>query len=156
MSDEFYAGISVIVGFLVAVPFYRWSRHKKSKKTRFIEKAKKSGNCVTGEYVSSKVIPGDVNSSNPRYCNSRELVKYKYTVGGNDYYKKITFQTMGVVGTDYPNYVKVYYDPRNPRNALCPEEADPSQQIQSGCLTTILVTILAMFISFHLVRSLLG
>lgn len=156
MTDELIAGISLVIGFLVAVPCYRWSRHKKSKKRLFIEKAQKAGNCVVGEYASSRVLPGDLSSSNPRHRESSEIVKYKYTVGGIDYYKSLRFQTKGVIGTDYPYRVNVYYDPNNPRKAFCLEEADPSQQIQSGCLTTIGMTILAMFISFHIIRSLLG
>lgn len=156
MSDEFFAGVSLLIAIFVTIPIYRFARYGKTKKRRFIERAQKLGHCVVGEYESSKVLPGDIHSSNPRLRSSSLDVKYRYTVEGIDYYKSIIFQSRGRIGTDFPNQIKVYYDARNPRKAVCLEEAHSSKQIESGCLTAIVVMGLVTFIVYRALKSILG
>ena len=144
MSPEVRGFIALVVACLVAFPTYRWARHKKSRKRIFMEKAQKSGHCVIGTYESSKLYPGIRDSENPQLREDTLEVKYKYTVDGSDYYKRMKFQSRGRIGTDFPDEVKVYYHQANPQKAVCPEEVPPSQQIQTGCLTTIALTFLSM------------
>ncbi len=156
MSDEFFAAIALVVGILVAIPTYRWARNKKSKNRVFLEKAQRAGCRTVGRYESFKVLVGNRESNDARFRYDSVQVKYKYTVSGIDYYKTMIFQNQGQVGTDFPDEVEVYYDPQNPRKSVCPQEAHPKQQIQSGCLTTIAITFIAMFLAFHIFRALLG
>lgn len=156
MSQEMMAAVALAVGIAVAIPTYRWARKKKTKSQKRLEKNKKAGRCAIGEYHSSKVLPGDLRSNDARMRHDSLLVKYKYTVNGMDYYKTMIFQSQGRIGTDFPKRVEVYYDAGNPKKAVCPEEAHPSTQIQSGCLTTIAITFIAMFLCFQIMRILLG
>ena len=156
MGDELIALVALIAGGFVAVSTYRRVRHGKSRKRKFIDKAKIAGNCVIGQYESSTVLLGDVDSDNWRHRKSSLRVKYKYVVNGKSYYKKLTFQSLGRAGTDFPNEVEVYYDANNPKKAVCPEEAPSEERIQTGCLSAIAATGLTIFAVIHILRFLFG
>ena len=77
MSQEMMAAIALAVGIAVAIPTYRWASKKKTKNQKRLEKNKKAGRCAIGEYHSSKVLPGDLSSNNPRMRHDSLQVKYE-------------------------------------------------------------------------------
>lgn len=156
MSDEIIVGIALAIAGIVGFFTYRRKVGGQTKKQRFIENAKRAGHYTEGEYVDSKVLLGNRESSNLYLKNKTLKVKYEYWVNGVRYLKTLTFQDPGKVSIDFPVSVTVYYDPNNPRKAVCPEEATKTQQLRSGCLVTIGATILALAMSFHILRFLLG
>lgn len=156
MSEEIIMSIALIIAGIVGFVTYKKKIGGKTKKQKFIEKAARAGHFTTGHYESSKVILGAEGSSNVKYREDKLKVKYKYEINGIAYYKSMIFQSTGRVGTNFPSEVKVYYDPSNPKNAVCPEEATKAKQVRSGCFVTIGVTILTLAVSFYILRFLLG
>lgn len=157
VQQELYVVIAMVIAAFVGRKYYtNRVKNGKSKKQKFIENAKRNGNITVGEAVDVKIVLADRESSNPRMRSESRKVKYSYKVNGIEYFKHMTFQNVGRVSADYPFRVTVYYDPRNPKNAVCPEETSPANTRQNGCLVTIGITILTTFVVFHFLRILLG
>ena len=156
MGEEIITSIALIIAGIVGFSNYKKKIGGATEKQRFIENAKRAGHYTVGEYADSKVQLGNYNSSDV-YMRSKTLkVKYKYQVNGVSYYKQLTFQDPGKVSVDFPVSVTVYFDPSNPKKAVCPEEATKTQQRRSGCLVTIGVTILTLAVSFYILKFLVG
>lgn len=156
MTEEMITGIALVIAGVVGFTTYKSKIGGMTKNQKFIEKAKKAGHYTVGEYEDSTVHLGNYNSSDV-YMRSKSLkVKYKYQVNGLTYYKHMTFQSPGKVSVDFPVSVTVYYDPQNPQKAICPEEATKTQQRKSGCLASIGIALLTLFVVFHILRLLIG
>lgn len=156
MNDEIIAGIALVIAGIVGFLTYKKKVGGMSKKQKFIEKAKRAGHYTVGEYEDSKIQFGNRDSADIYMKSNALKVKYKYRVNGIAYYKQLTFQDPGKVSIDYPASITVYYDPQNPKKAVCHEEATKSKQRESGCLVTIGITILTLFAVFHILRLLIG
>lgn len=156
MEDYIIMGISLVVTSVVSFFAYKKLKNTPTRKQKFIEKSRQVGCCTTGYYESSKVILGVKESGNIKYREDKLKVKYKYIVNGIPYYKFITFQSTGRVGTDFPVDVKIYYDSNNPKKAICPQEATKAMQVRHGCMTTIVITVITLAIVFNFLRILLG
>lgn len=156
MEDYIIMGISLVITGIVSLFTYNRLKNKQTKNQKFIEKATRAGCYTSGHYETSKVILGVEGSSNVKYREDKLKVKYKYMVNGISYYKHVTFQSTGRVGTDFPVEIKVYYDPHNPKKAICPQEATKAMQVRSGCMTTIVITIITLIVVFNLLRTILG
>jgi hypothetical protein len=156
MTEEIITAIALAIAAVVGFFTYKFRMQGQTKNQKFIEKAKRTGHYTVGEYADSKLQLGVEDSNNARMRNKVLHVRYKYRVNHIEYYKKLSFQSIGMVSPDFPIRVTVYYDPRNPKKAVCPEEATKSQQRQSGCLMTILVTVATLFCAFHILNTLLG
>ena len=152
MSDEFLTGIALIIAIIVGV--FKYKKNGNSKKEKFIENAKKTGCYTTGVCVDTKLYWGNPDSSDPRFRHESIKVKYKYTINGIDYYKRMEFQSIGKVAIDYPSQVTVYYDSHKPKKAVCPEETTVAKRIEGGCLSAIFVACLTLFCVFHILRFL--
>jgi hypothetical protein len=155
MTEEMITAVALLIACAVGFYTYKLRMGGQTKNQKFIDKAKKSGHYVVGEYADSKLQLGVEDSNNARMRNKVLHVRYKYQVNGIEYYKKLAFQSIGMVSVDFPIRVTVYYDPKNPKKAVCPEEATKAQQRQSGCLVTIVVTVATLFCAFHLLNYLL-
>lgn len=151
--EELIVVFSLIVAGIVCRKYYvNCVKNGKSRKQKFIEKAKINGNFTSGKFVDVKIILADRDSSNPRMRSESRKVKYSYVVNGVEYFKYMTFQNVGRVSVDYPFDVTVYYNPNNPKNAVCPEEATNAIHMQNGCLVTIFIFCLITFCLFHFLR----
>jgi len=53
-------------------------------------------------------------------------VKNEYVVRGKKYYKELYFESFGKFNIDYPLKIKVYYNSKNPKNAVTQYELTPS------------------------------
>lgn len=154
MSEKMQVGIAVGCGFIVFVFSYiKVFLYGKSRKQRFIEKAKEKGNVTYGTCVDTKLSLGTDKAGSPDALRFDTLiVKYEYVVNGKKYYKKLRFQSPGMASIDFPYKVKVYYDPKRPRKAVCKREASVGRQRQNGCLLTILYTIATTRIVYEIIK----
>lgn len=156
MEDYVIMGISLVITGIISYFVYGRQKNKKTKNQLFIEKAASGGYCTVGVYVSSKVIRGIRESSNSVERSDTVKVKYRYVVNGITYYKQLTFLKEGRISVDSPLEIKVYYDPENPKKAVCPQEATRGMQVRSGCMTTMVITIITLTVVFNVLRALLG
>lgn len=156
MKDYVIMGISLVITGIISYFVYGRQKNKITKKQQFIEKAARDGYWEVGVYDSSKVIRGIRESSNSVYREDKLKVKYRYTVNGITYYKHITFLNNGKVSARFPSQVNVYYDPKDPKKAVCAEEATKAMQVRSGCMTTMVITIITLTVVFNVLRVLLG
>ena len=152
MPDEAIMAAALVLTAFFGRFLYKHQKDRKTGKQRFIEKAKAAGNCTEGEYEDAKVHLGVDGSDNSHFRSDTLVVKYRYTVDGRVYRKSMPFQSPGKAGIDFPSYVQVYYDPRDPKKAVCPEEATWAHQHRSGCLVSIAGTLLFLGASFYLLR----
>ena len=152
MPEELYTAIALGVAITVGTITYKRCRNNGTRKNKFIEQAKLGGYYTTGEYVDSKVLLGNPESSDI-YLKSKSLkCKYKYQVNGVTYYKYMTFQSPGKVSVDFPVSTTVYYNPNNPKKAVCPEEATNSHRLRYAGLSSIVIAFLTLFCVFHILR----
>lgn len=156
MREEIITYISLIVAGIVGFFAYKRRVGGANRRHRFIENAKRTGCYTVGECVDSKLQFGNPDSSSLHMRSNSLKVKYKYQVDGISYYKSMTFQDPGKVCIDFPISVTVYYDRNNPKKAICPEEATKAQQLRSSCLGSMGLAILALIVTFYLLRSVLG
>lgn len=150
------AAIALVIAGVVAYFCRNLNWGSVVKRQKFIEKAARGGYCTVGVYDSSKVIRGIRESSNSVERDDTVKVKYRYEVNGITYYKQLTFLKEGRVSVDSPLEIKVYYDPRNPEKSVCPQEATKSMQVRSGCMTTMVIFILALSCAFYVLRMMFG
>lgn len=155
MSDSMAMNVALIVGLIVFVYNFVFVFLKgTSKKQKFIEKAKKQGNYTTGRQCKVKVYKGDITSNDENIRSDTFEVTYEYTVGGKIYKKKLCFNNPGVVGSNHPYEVTLYYDEKNPGKAVCPQEASRLAQRQSGCFTTLVVTVITIELIYQVLKRL--
>ena len=156
MQDRLITAIALAIAGVVAYLCRNLNWGSVVKKRRFIEKAASGGYCTVGVYDSSKVIRGIRESGNSVERSDAVKVKYRYEVNGITYYKQLTFLKEGRISVDSPLEIKVYYNPRNPKKAVCPEEATKAMQVRSGCMTTMVIFVLALICVRYLLRILFG
>ena len=152
MSDELYAAIALAVAIAAGTITYKKCRSKGTRKNNFIERAKLGGYYTSADYVDSKVLLGNSESSDVYFRSKSLKCKYKYQVNGSTYYKYMTFQSPGKVSVDFPISTTVYYDPKNPKKAVCHEEATNIHRLRYAGLTAICVSFLTLFCVFHILR----
>lgn len=164
MSDNLQFGIALVCGFIVFIySFIRLFIYGKTQKQRFIEKAKEKGWVTEGIFVDFKRRTytrrsrGRNRYRRKRYGYKRYrydilTVKYEYFVNGKSYYKKLKFQIRKWDRAEFPHKVKVYFDPKNPKKAVCPQQATEAHQKENGCLLTILFTIATIKIVYELIK----
>ena len=130
--------------FLYCFIFVYWKG--KSRKQKFIERAKQQGNVTTGTKISAKVYQGDASAKSYNARSNTWVVIYGYMVDGVEYKRKVKFDGgLGIPKANYPVQVNVCYDPRRPKKALCVEEV--SRVNYEGCL----ITMILPFVVGHLV-----
>lgn len=76
---------------------------------------------------------------------------YEYQVGDHKYTKKITFTDTGVV-VRYPEVIDIYFDDKNPKKAYADVELTNEKQKQSGCYTSIIISIIVIIVVFNLLK----
>lgn len=128
MTEELLTGLALMVAGVVAYLSRNIKLGSVANRAKFIEKAKAAGNYTIGKYVDSKRLLGNRESSNLVYRSDTLKVKYCYQVNGIEYFKNLQFQSPGKIFIDFPVDVTVYYDPKNPKKAVCPNEATKSMQ----------------------------
>ncbi len=153
MSDELRVGISVGVGLLILLSGYIFSFFDvKFGKAKFIEIAKAKGNCTQGYIIKDKFIPGDETSENEEIRSNTMRITYEYVVNGVKYKKKMSFQSPGMVTIKFPIVIDVYYDPRNPKKAVCKEEATRAIQQRTGCLLSFVFATVAIAVLLNILK----
>ncbi|MGM9603114.1 MAG: DUF3592 domain-containing protein [Faecousia sp.] len=156
MGANIGAAVAIVISTILSCWYYKSVMKRGSQKQRFIETAKKK-NCVTNaEYVDSIVIFGNRDSKDYNRSHSRIRVEYEYYVDGQKYTKDIVYQNLGGVSIRYPTTITVYYDPANPRKAVCPIEASSHDQRESGCLGAVGIWIVVTVVIVNLFKMLLG
>lgn len=155
MSENTINYIAVACFFAIVVLGYiRLFFKAESSGQKFIKKAKAAGNYTTARSVSSKYRQGNRESGNDTFRYDAYTVKYEYVVDGIKYYKKIRFQSPGMVGVNYPIQVTVYYNPANPKKSVCQEEAAPNRSL--GCLGTLVIAVVVFFVVRMMILQLLA
>ena len=153
MSEEMINLIPGIAGILVFIfCYFRLILFGKSRKQKFVEKAKENGNFVEGVFVDVKISRGSNDISSEKFGNDIYVVKYEYCVDGAKYLKKLRFNTGGSMTESYPAKIMVYYNPNNPKKAIAGNEATAVQQKKSGCLTSFVVTGIVVWSLIRLLR----
>lgn len=153
MSEEMINLIPGIVGILVFIfCYFRLILFGKSRKQKFVEKAKENGNFVEGVFVDFRISRGSHESKNDAFGEDDYIVKYEYCVDGMKYYKKLRFNSGGSMTKCYPSKIMVYYNPNNPKKAIAGNEATAVQQKKSGCLTSFVVTGIVVWSLIRLIR----
>lgn len=156
MSEELLGTISVPIAVFCCILYNKWLKQRGSKKLRFIKAAKKAGNYTQGVKVDSKFYGGIRDHESRDVRNDSLVVKYKYIVNGISYFKKMEFQSPGSLVIKHPEIVTVYYDSRNPKKAVCPEEADSTDEKQSRLVKVLLLFLAIMAILVNGLNMLLG
>jgi len=133
MSEDLKAVIAVVPGIVLFVYLYimlfaKW----KTRKEKFIEKAKAKGHVTEGR--RAKYRYASMDNKQGKFSHYIIWVKYEYVVNGKTYYKKLRFKRHRF---SFPDHVNVYYDARNPRKAVCPHEA---RRGRSGYLIPLIAT----------------
>lgn len=156
MDENIITLAAVIIAAFVSRMVFKMKMGGQTKKERFISNAKRRGNVAQGICVDAKFMRGDIESSSVSMREHSMRCKYEYYVNGVAYYKIMTFQSIGMAVTDYPNEVEVYYDAANPKKAVCPEEATELNHRRSGCYTTIAVFAVVYFAVHLILNAILG
>jgi len=99
---------------------------RKTYNERFIEKAKENKSIAEGVLVDKKWKISVRKSTNPTIKYYILVAKYEYVVRGKKYYKELYFESFGKFNIDYPLKIKVYYNSKNPKNAVTQYELTPS------------------------------
>ena len=141
MSEPAQGGVIVICGLIVFIyGILRWVIWGKSRAQRFIEKAKRNGCKASGTLVKTKSVRESTNYEGTLI----EKNVYEYVVGGRKYDMVLSFESS--VTKTPPNYITVYYDPKNPKKAVYAGKGSRSKQVESGCGFTALATFCTMFL----------
>jgi len=77
---------------------------------------------------------------------------YEYVVGNRKYDIVLSFESSATKTP--PNYITVYYDPKNPKKAVYAGKGSRSKQVKSGCGFTALATFCTMFLVARLLAHL--
>lgn len=144
--------VATIFFSILLAGYIRLFFKRKTRKDKFIEKAKAAGHCATGIVVKNKIAFGNDESGNSYFRNDRMKVVYEYKVGGKAYRKKLVFQSPGMVSVQYPYQIDVYYNPKNPAKGVCKEEI--SEDRSGSCLGTILLAVVSCVILCQLLKML--
>ncbi len=149
MSETAQGGIVVICGLIVFIyGILRWVIWGKSRAQRFIEKAQKNGCKATGTLVKTKSVRKSTNYEGILI----EKNVYEYVVGNRKYDIVLSFESSATKTP--PNYITVYYDPKNPKKAVYAGKGSRSKQVKSGCGFTALATFCTMFLVARLLAHL--
>jgi len=150
MSDEKRILISIACGALIAIYFFiKTVILGNSKAQRVVSKAKKTGSIATGTAIKSR-FAGSAGKDG-RYQS--ETVTYEYFVNGKAYTKTLVFRSVFEV-VPYPQEIAVYYDPGDPKTAFTDDDVKPDRKKQTGCYTSIIITIVAIILVSNLLKLL--
>ena len=157
MNDELLVALAMIPAAIAARANYvRRTKGGKTKRMKFINKAKAAGAVTVGYYTGATYQYGDMTSDDKEMQSGSYVVNYEYEVGGRKYDKVLFFRTYGVTSVDTPNSVTIYYDPSNPKKCMTEQDEEPILAVRSGCLTSMVVFAVVLFCVFHLIRMLLA
>lgn len=149
MTDKFRLGIAIVCGLSIFIYLFITRILKgKNRISKFIEKCEQEGTYTEATCEKVKRIIGNDESGNANFKNDRYKVKYAYQVNGKTYYKTITFQNPGMVSSNYPYTVKIYYNKTNPKKAYTTIESKQGD----GCLFSIVLTIMTIVVIYNLLR----
>lgn len=150
MSQDMILLISLLAGIVVCAFELRFLVFKgRSRNQRVVEKRKAKG-CVTiGKMKDFKAVYGNGEDKGKEIGKDLYYVTYTYMVQGKTYKRTLCFES-----NDFPVEVTIYYDPNNPKKSLAANEATRAEQIQHGCLITVVSTILVIGIVGNLLMKL--
>lgn len=146
---EFWELFSGVLGIAVGIICYiAVCVGVKTKKKRFIERAKEKRNFTTARYVKHFYVHGNgASSSSSMNRYDSVYVTYEYYVNGKRYKKKYCYSGEGKMVATYPNSFTIYYSGRNPRKVMSEGESIDSRYTL-GCFTSVI----AMAIIINLCR----
>ena len=137
--------VAVVVGRLCYVRIYKCG---KSRKQRRAERWRDQGGVAQGTMFDVDLLrAGDPSLEGEDLQEDLYRVKYHYSVHGTTYTVSLRFLS------DYPRRVTVYYDPENPEKHVAANEITEAARRRRGCLISILLTLLSMWLCIHLVLN---
>lgn len=144
MAGAIAAVVAVLVftaGMILTLKYTHLSR-----KVKFREKAMQQG-CVAFGVCHKKRTKRRVseNSSGTEEYRYTIIIKYKYTVEGVDYFRKVKYHHDSYYRNDSfsdPMNVHILYDRNNPKKAYAESEVSDDQVRTEGTLLTVILTLL--------------
>ena len=145
-EDIFYT-ITSIVGITVGLLCYKHIYKKwKPKKQRRAERWRDQGGVAEGVMFDVDLLrAGDPSLEGEDLQEDLYRVKYHYSVHGMTYTASLRFLS------DYPRKITVFYDPEKPEDHIAANEITETARRRRGCLISILLTLLSMWLCIHLV-----
>lgn len=156
MGDEMIVAIALVVAVILGGIYYKSRMSGGTKKHKLLETAKRKGNVTTAVFIDSELLVANRDGESLRSRTRKLQARYEYRVNGVSYMKTLYFINTGGVGLSCPNQVTVYYDARNPKNAVCAEETSEYTKRQSGCLGALGIGFVTVVVVVNLLRILLG
>ena len=137
--------VAVVVGRLCYVRIYKYG---KSRKQRRAERWRDQGGVAQGTLFDVDLLrAGDPSLEGEDLQEDLYRAHYHYIVHGMTYTVSLRFLS------DYPRRVTVYYDPENPEKHVAANEITEAARRRRGCLISILLTLLSMWLCIHLVLN---
>ena len=128
-----------------------------SWRVKFREKAKANG-CVTTGYFEKRRKSYTIEERNGvEDYHYTVTIKYKYTVGGKDYYTKVKYTHEDQNKDPYlddPMQVTVYYDKTNPKKGYAESKLSDSAARSEGVIWCLLATLAMGFATYFLLYAL--
>lgn len=146
MSENTSFAIAFVLGIIVFIYFYSRFLKGKSRGQRRIDKAIKDGTVVKGTVVKRSYI----YAREPGTDNDYVKVTYEYVVDGKTYKKKIEYN--GYDCQNYPDYLEIYYNKRNPKKSLTYPEL--SKYNTGNCLLSAVIPIIVIKLVWEFLKSL--
>lgn len=156
MNETLIGCIALPIALFLCIRYNKWLKYRGSKKLQFIQRAKKKGAFTEGVKVDSDFYSGIRGHERRDVRTDSLVVTYRYMVNGIPYHKKMEFQSPGLLVIKHPEKVTVYYDPANPQKAVCPEEANVTDEKQFRLVKVFLLFIVVMAICVNGLNILLG
>ena len=151
-EDIFYTITSIVcitVGLLCYKHIYKkW----KPRKQRRAERWRDQGGVAQGTIFDVDLLrAGDPSLEGEDLQEDLYRAHYHYIVHGTTYTVSLRFLS------DYPRKITVFYDPEKPEDHIAANEITEAARRRRGCLISILLTLLSMWLCIHLVlKPLLG
>lgn len=128
-----------IIGTVLSVKYTYLSR-----KVQFRERARAQGCATRGvcEKRRQSYSISESPSGTETYYHT-VTIKYKYTVDGVDYYKKVKYRHDSFDKDDHfddPMNINIFYDAGNPKKAYAESEVSDDAAKHSGMLLTLFLT----------------
>lgn len=153
MTEAYLGLLAMGLGFVIAQIFKREMQNPGLRAARIIKKAKKSNSWIEGKLTDTSLRKGDGHSRCSYYKHNVMTATYQYDVQGKQFYKKIQFIEKGDINK-YPTTVTMYYNPKHPKIAACPEELGITIESRASKYASMFVFVASSGIVLNLLLSL--
>lgn len=153
MTEAHLGLLAMGLGFVIAQIFKREMQNPGLRAARIIKKAKRSNSWIEGKLTDTSLRKGDGHSRCSYYKHNVMTATYQYDVQGKQFYKKIQFIEKGDINK-YPTTVTMYYNPKHPKIAACPEELGITIESRASKYASMFVFVASSGIALNLLLSL--